>query len=106
MRANEILDAYVDGLLVTPDVWAKFSNCTAWTAEATRALVHVGLLAFPAGQPIARGHRDRFQRSEYLTLDVCINDPATWGPPIFIAEHERNRSGVRKPGSSRSVVSS
>lgn len=89
MLANDILDRYLASLLETPDVWTKYTSNTAWTSEATRALVNVGLLAYPSGHAVARGHRgDAYQRSEYLTLDVCVADPTSWAPPMFIAEHE------------------
>lgn len=88
MLANEIFDHYLTALVETPDVWSRFVNHEPWTKEATRALVHAGLQAFPKGQAVAKGYRDTAERSEYLTLDVCINDPETWGPPFFIAEHE------------------
>jgi hypothetical protein len=88
MQAAHILDLYLRSLLETREVWKRYTDNRAWTAEATRALVNVGLTAFPAGVAAARGHRDSYGRSEYLTLDVCIVDPAKWSAPMFIAEHE------------------
>ncbi len=88
MLANDIFDHYLTSLLEAPNVWAKFVDNEPWTKEATRSLVHAGLAAFPRGRATAKGYRDSFARSEYLTLDVCVNDPETWGPPFFIAEHE------------------
>lgn len=88
MLANEIFDAYFEALLRTPAVWDRYTTDALWTPEATRALVEVGLKDFPTGAPTAKGYRDRYGRSEYLTLDVCITDPNTWGPPLFVAEHE------------------
>jgi hypothetical protein len=88
MVASEIFDHYLTSLLETPNVWDLYSNATLWTKEATRSLVHAGLHAFPKGQSAAKGYKDSYQRSEYLTLDVCIDDLETWGPPLFIAEHE------------------
>jgi hypothetical protein len=88
MLANEIFDHYLTSLLETPSVWLQYTDAALWTKEATRSLVHAGLQAFPNGQGVAKGYKDSFQRSEYLTLDVCIDDLETWGPPLFIAEHE------------------
>ena len=88
MVANEIYERYLSALLETSNVWEKWSDAQLWTAEATRALVLAGRAAFPSGTPNAKGHRDdEYGRSEYLTLDVCVTDQ-TWGPPLFIAEHE------------------
>jgi hypothetical protein len=89
MLATDILERYLSSLLESPAIWTKYASSVAWTSEATRALVNVGLQAYPSGHAVARGHRgDAYQRSEYLTLDVCVADPSSWAPPWFIAEHE------------------
>lgn len=88
MDSQALFDRYFDALLDQPRVWERYSNSTLWTREATRALVATGEAVSPTGKATALGYQDQYGRSEYLTLDVCITDPNTWGPPLFIAEHE------------------
>lgn len=91
MLANEIVNAFLDALAKNSDAHVTFgASNPAWTAVATSALVDVARAASD-GRDVriaARGHRDPYGRSEYNCLDVCAYDNATWGPPLFIAEHE------------------
>lgn len=86
MLAHEITERYVESLLEAPDIWSKFPSSAAWAPEVIRALVTAGLHAFPTPS-LAPGYHDAIHRSEDLALDVCITDPSSWGPPLFIAEH-------------------
>ena len=86
--APDIFDAYFAALIeMGPSCWRDYLQDQTWTPRATFALVQAGVKAFPDGLKVARGHRDSYGRSEYLTLDVAITD-SSWGPPLFIAEHE------------------
>jgi hypothetical protein len=87
MLANEVIDAYFRALAEGGPI-TDYIHSARWTLRATAALLHVGLQAFPEGERTAKNHPDRFARSEHMTLDVMIADPATWGPPLFVAEHE------------------
>ena len=91
MQANEIVARWLEVIAETADAHAAYLSNARWTTIATGALIKVGLEA-SAGQKLraaARGFADpEYGRSEYLTLDVSIYDQATWGPPLFIAEHE------------------
>lgn len=59
-----------------------------WTQRATLALASAGRLMLPTGQVASKPKHDRYDRAEYLNLDVTLNDDDSWGPPVFIAEHE------------------
>ncbi len=87
MNAREIFDCYLDELTLDPSAWTSYTANALWTPTATRALVATGLRAYPEGEATAKGHRDRYGRSEYLTLDACVCPPS-WGAPLFVAEHE------------------
>lgn len=98
MMANEIVTAFLDELVRHHDAHASYSTSNpAWTSIATAALVEVARSA-SVGKEIrvaARGHKDPYGRSEYNCLDVCAYDNATWGPPLFIAEHENSNDMER-----------
>ena len=97
MSSRNIADEYFGFFAQQePAVFADYANATLWTSRATTALVHVGLQVFP-GEVTARGHSSRnpWSRSEYMTLDVVIVDPNTWGSPQFTAEHENSSSRSR-----------
>jgi hypothetical protein len=94
MDAREIFDAYFRFFAEQgPTAFADYVRSPLWTPRATTALVHVGLKAFPAGEPAAKGYagQNQWNRSEYLCLDVAVVDPQTWGAPLFVAEHENSR---------------
>ncbi|MDI7268838.1 MAG: hypothetical protein QME96_12675, partial [Myxococcota bacterium] len=59
-------------------------------ARACLALVTAGRREFPAAEGATRPRKDSSGRSEYLTMDVMLFDDATWGPPLFVAEHEQS----------------
>lgn len=88
MTPQEIFAAYFNAL-EQPGSLNAYPQRALWTPVATTALVRVGLQAFPQGNKGAKNHCDPYGRSEYLTLDVSITDPVTWGPPLFISEHEQ-----------------
>ena len=92
--SNEIVTAFLDALVKHPGAHAAYVSNPAWTPLATAALIDVGV-ACSTGSKVraaARGTKDPDHgRSEYLTLDVCVYDDSTWGPPLFIAEHENSR---------------
>ena len=88
MHAKDIFDRYVAELTRDTEAWRDWATNALWTPRATRALVAAGLAAFPQGHPTAKGHRDVYGQSEYLCLDVCISAQESWGPPLFVAEHE------------------
>ncbi len=98
MTANEIVATFLDALLKNDTAHAAYVSNRSWTALATAALIEAGMAA-STGEKLraaARGTKDPdYKRSEYLTLDVCVYDNASWGPPLFIAEHE-NSSDVLK----------
>lgn len=99
MMANEIVSAFLDALVKNQDAHLIYSSSNpAWTQLATAALVEIARGA-TSGKEIrvaARGFKDPdYARSEYQTLDVCAYDNATWGPPLFVAEHE-NSADVTK----------
>lgn len=99
MMANEIVKAFQDAITKNQDAHLIYSSSNpAWTTLATAALVEVARSA-STGKEVrvaARGFKDpEYGRSEYLCLDVCAYDNATWGPPLFIAEHE-NSTDVKK----------
>jgi hypothetical protein len=87
MRANEIFDAYFSQLVYAGRV-AEYVRGPLWTHTVTTALTYVGLLAFPEGSKVPKSRGDTYGRSDYIALDVMITDPNTWGPPLFVAEHE------------------
>jgi hypothetical protein len=92
MTAADIVTAYLDALDADP-AWAE-TYCRSnalYTPLATAALVKAGFTLFPGAEHTAKEHHDRWQRSEYLTLDVVLCDPETWGCPLYIAEHENSR---------------
>ncbi len=94
MTAHDIVTSYLDALAAEPS-WAETyrqSNAD-YTPLATAALVKAGAATFPGATPTAKGHQDRWGRSEYLTLDVVLftPDPKSWASPLFIAEHENSR---------------
>ncbi len=98
MMANEIVTAFLDALMKNDAAHAAYVSNPAWTALATAALIEAGVAASPGKEvrAAARGTKDPdYGRSEYLTLDVCVYDDATWGPPLFIAEHENSRDIVK-----------
>jgi len=88
VQATEIFDAYFKALIAQDGSWKRYTADALWTPIATQALAVAGVVAFPLGARTAKGHRDQHGRAEYLTLDVCITDPNSWGPPLFVAEHE------------------
>ena len=91
LDARGIFDAYFQFFAEeTPRTFKDYEDRTLWTSRATTALVHVGRFAFPNAEICARGHAttNPWGRSEYLTLDVTLNDRDSWAPPLFIAEHE------------------
>ena len=91
MNAQEIVAAYLDALEASPS-WAETyrrSNAL-YTPLATAALVKAGFAACPGTEHTAKGHRNRWDRSEYLTLDVVLCDSETWASPLFVAEHENS----------------
>ena len=88
ITAHEIVQAYLDALLANPDCATAFQDSAVWTKLATTALVKAGREGFRIAEHTAKEHPDRYGRSEYLTLDVVLCDPSTWGPPLFVAEHE------------------
>lgn len=93
MSADKIVTAYLDALETNP-LWAETyrqGNGLFYTRLATAALVRAGFAAFPGAEHTAKEHRDRWGRSEYLTLDVVLCAPQTWAPPLFVAEHENSR---------------
>ncbi len=92
MLAHEITERYLESLLEATDIWSRFPSSPAWEAEVIRALVTAGMHAITTPL-LATEYRDSIRRSEYLALDVCIADPSSWGPPLFIAEHA---SGPRR----------
>jgi hypothetical protein len=96
MLANEIVERYIEALLEVPDIWNKFSIPPVWVPEVIRALTRAGQHAFPM-QWQERRHRDAIRRTEHLSLDVCIADPSSWGPPVFIARHvgEPRRAAIQ-----------
>jgi hypothetical protein len=88
MYANELFESFLSSLAETPRVWTKYPDPTQWTLTATAALVTMGQRAFPQSESAAKNHRDRFGRSEYLDLDVCVGRFDTWAAPLLVAEHE------------------
>jgi hypothetical protein len=96
LHANELFEGYFRALAELGAI-SHYSGYQygLWTKLATAALVQVGLRAFPEGTKVAKNHRDSFGRSEYLALDVAILDPTTWGPPLFVAEHENSMLKAR-----------
>src|SRR4051812_42816015 len=86
MFAHDIVERYFASLLEAPDIWSKFPSSPAWDTEVIRALVTAGLHACPTPL-LAAEYRDSIRRAESLGLDVCIADPSSLGPPLFIAEH-------------------
>jgi hypothetical protein len=91
MTAKTIVAAYLDALESDP-TWAE-TYCRSnalYTPKATAALVKAGFAVFPGAEHTAKDHHDRWERSEYLTLDVVLCDPQTWKAPYFIAEHENS----------------
>lgn len=94
MLAKEIVSRFVDSVAQTADAHEAYLSDTRWTTIATGALIRVGQEASSGikVRAAARGFKDpNYERSEYLTLDVCVYDDDTWGPPLFIAEHENSR---------------
>lgn len=94
MMANEIVKTFLDALTKNRDAHLAYASNPAWTTLATTALVEVAQTAAAVGKDVcvaARGFKDpEHGRSEYQTLDVCAYDNATWGPPLFVAEHENS----------------
>lgn len=91
MTAHEIVTNYLDALQADsswPETYRRSNSL--YTPLATTALVKAGFAAFPVAEHTAKAHRDRWNRSEYLTLDVVLCDPETWASPLFIAEHENS----------------
>jgi len=96
MLANEIVERYIEALLEVPDIWNTFSIPPVWAPEVIRAVTRAGQHASPM-QWQERRHRDAIRRTEHLSLDVCIADPSSWGPPVFIARHvsEPRRAAIQ-----------
>jgi len=93
MDAREIFDSYFSFIAEQgATALADYTQNVLWTPRATIALAHVGLKVFPAGEAVAKGRasENEWGRSEYLCLDVTIADLKTWGPPVFVAEHENS----------------
>lgn len=95
MLAKEIVTAFLDEVTSDRDAASKYLKNTTWTLLATGALVKVAGRS-SEGRDVhvaARGFKDpTYGRSEYLSLDVCAYDNSSWGPPLFIAEHENSPS--------------
>ena len=92
VTATNIVAAYLDALEAHPTCADTYcwSN-DDYTPLATNALIKAGLSAFPGSEPTAKGHPNRWGRSEYLTLDVVLCPRDGWSSPLYIAEHENSR---------------
>lgn len=89
--ASTIFSLYIDALVEDAAALRDYPHSELWTHRATRALVQVGVRLFPNAEVTAKKHTHMnwAARSEYLTLDVMLCDQkSTWGPPVFVAEHE------------------
>ena len=93
MHADEIYQHYLDRLLQESDAWRDYATNTGWTGRSTRALCHAGVAAHPEADAVSKGCRDRYGRSEYLNLDVCVVSD-TWDPPHFIGELENSPAAL------------
>ncbi|MDI7268380.1 MAG: hypothetical protein QME96_10330 [Myxococcota bacterium] len=90
--ARDVVDAYLAALAAGGEAACR-DYCLdprAWTARACLALVDAGRREFPVAEGATRPRKDTSGRSEYLTTDVMLWDEGSWGPPLFVAEHEQS----------------
>ena len=88
VTAQVLFDAYLNTLAEGgQSACADYSDRNAWTCRSSLALVNTGRVAFPEHDAASKFHHDKYDRAEYLTLDVMLYKD-DWKPPLFVAEHE------------------
>ena len=94
--APDLINEYLDALVADGDAACKdWADPQAWVARSCRALVRAGRREFPVAEGATKGMKDRYDRSEYLGLDVTLYAPTSWTPPLFVAEHEYWRDAAK-----------
>ena len=92
VNTAEIFANLLEALDTDPDarrIWNQQWQTGAWPDVLTRALATAVGRAAPGLSITAKGVRDSYQRSEYLSLDLTACGPG-WGPPAVIAELENS----------------
>jgi hypothetical protein len=93
---DKLFDEYCRVLAeAAPALGADGSDPKLWTRVATTSLVRVAYFAFPKAKAAAKGFPDQYDRQEYKGHDVTLWDAATWGPPLFVAEHDNSGQSAR-----------
>jgi len=94
MTGDDLFEAFITRLSTNGDaagIWWNKWNTKRWTSTLTAATADAVLSVVPGPnakrEVAAKGRRDRYRRSEYLSLDV-IGYQNDWGPPLVAVELE------------------